>query len=273
MGFKEITSMENYKVICERHNLKVGYSSFKRFVKANHICLPSPLKATCRIEVPPASETQIDYGRMGLLFDPITRSNRVVHAFIATLSYSRHKYVEFVYSQNQQSFIASHVNMFEFFAGVTERINLDNLKDAIRKPDLYDPKLNRAYQEMAEHYHFFIDPCRIAHAKDKGKVERDVQTVREQFRKFLALYPDLHIQQANQLIKKWCMEDYGQPARPQAGGSMALPALNLIPHFLRLKNQNLNHCQQNLLKSPHGSKPLCIRISIFNSIKRLNTII
>ncbi|MDI6792656.1 MAG: hypothetical protein QME81_07300 [bacterium] len=63
---------------------------------------------------------------------------------------------------------------------------------------------------MAEHYHCFVDPSRVAHPKDKGKVERDVQTVREQFRKLLTLSPDLNIQKANQLIKKWCIEEYGQ---------------------------------------------------------------
>jgi len=202
-----------FEVICIKHDLSdhVSYSSFKRFVRANSsIILPDKSKSTCRIEVPPGSEVQIDYGRMGLLCDSITNNKKVVYAFIGTLSHSRHKYVEFVYTQNQQSFVASHVNMFEYFGGVTDRINLDNLKSGVIKPDLYDPQFNRAYQEMAEHYNCFIDPCRVASPKDKGKVERDVQTIREQFRKLLVLNPDLNISKANQLINNWCIEQYGQ---------------------------------------------------------------
>lgn len=197
-----------FEVVCERHDLSVSYSSFKRFVRANQITL-SPQKFTCRIEVAPGSEVQVDYAKMGLLYDPLTQKNRTVYAFIATLSCSRHKYVEFVYRQDQQSFVASHINMFESFNGVPLRILLDNLKSGVIKPDLYDPILNRTYLEMAEHYGCFIDPCRVRHPKDKGKVERDVQTVRDQFRKMKALDPNLDVQRANQVIKRWMHDVYG----------------------------------------------------------------
>ena len=200
-----------FEVICQRHDLtdKVSYSSFKRFVRGHRIAI-SPEKSTCRIEVEPGTEVQIDYGRMGLLFDPADGKNRTVYAFIATLSHSRHKFVEFVYKQDQQSFVESNVKMFEYFVGVPKRILTDNLKDAVIKPDLYDPKLNRAYRDMAEHYNCFIDPCRVRHPKDKGKVERDVKTTKQQFGKLLAISPTMDIQEANQKIKTWCIHEYGQ---------------------------------------------------------------
>jgi len=200
-----------FEVICEKYDLsgKVSYSSFKNFVRNNQIAI-APDHATCRLEVEPGSEAQIDYGKVGYLFDPLAGNKRTVHAFIATLSFSRHKYVEFTFQQNQQSFVASHSNMFEFFGGVPHRLVLDNLKNGVIKPDLYDPQLNRTYQELAEHYGCFIDPCRVRHPQDKGKVERDVPTVRQQFRKLLALYPSLTLAQANQLIQQWAINDYGQ---------------------------------------------------------------
>ena len=147
---------------------------------------------------------------MGLLHDPVSQRRRVVHAFIGTLSFSRHKFVEFVFSQEQQSFVKSHVTMFEFFGGVTNTTVIDNLKSGVLHPDLYDPTLNRAYAEMAEHYHTFIDPGRVASPKDKGKVERDVQTVREFFRKTIALYPSITITELNRLARLWLLNDYGQ---------------------------------------------------------------
>ncbi|MEW5971934.1 MAG: IS21 family transposase [Pseudomonadota bacterium] len=200
-----------FEVICQKYDLaeKISYSSFKNFVRHHQLAL-HPDKATCRIEVAPGSLIQIDYAKVGYLFDPYTNKNRTVYAFIATLGYSRHKFVEFTFKQDQPRFIASHVNMFDFFGGVAKHIKLDNLKTGVLKPDLYDPKLNHTYQELAEHYHCFIDVCRVRHPKDKGKVERDVQTIRQAFRKFGALFPTMDLSRANRLIKQWSTEEYGQ---------------------------------------------------------------
>ena len=200
-----------FEVICVRHDLsgKVSYTSFKRFVRAHRIAI-LPDRTTCRIEVKPASQLQVDYCKAGLLYDPLTDKRRTVYAFIGTLSFSRHKYVEFVFRQNQQSFVNSHVNMFNWFGGVVTTISLDNLKAGVIKPDLYDPKLNRAYNDMAQYYGCFIDPCRVARPKDKGKVERDVQTVREQFRKLLVLNSNIVLVEANTAIKDWLLNNYGK---------------------------------------------------------------
>jgi transposase len=199
-----------FEVLCERHLLseKVSYTSFKRFVRAHKISL-SRARSTCRIEVAPGSEVQIDYALVGTIYDPCTKRRRKMYAFIGTLSHSRHKFVEVVFRQDQRSFVSSHVRMFEAFGCVPERVVLDNLKTGVIKPDLYDPVLNRAYRELGEHYQCFLDPCRVAHPKDKGKVERDVQTVRQAVRKLLVLNPDADIIAINQLMRGWSVEEYG----------------------------------------------------------------
>lgn len=200
-----------FEVISKRHNLegKTSYSSFKRYLREAHISYKN-IKVTCRIETPPGNQIQVDYGKVGMLYDPSLKRKRSVYAFIGTLSNCRHKYVEFVYKQDQKSFVESHVNMFNFFGGVTETIVIDNLKAGVIKPDLYDPTLNRSYLEMAEHYGCFIDTARVASPKDKPKVERDVQTVREEFKKMQALKGNISLAEANEKIKKWLIEDYGQ---------------------------------------------------------------
>lgn len=199
-----------FKVVCARHNLeeKSSYSSFKRFVRSNRL-ITKP-KTTCRIETPPGLQVQVDYAKVGLLRDRQSCKRRTIYAFIGTLSMSRHKFVEFVYKQDQRSFAESHVKMFNFFGGVPKTIVIDNLKSGVIKPDLYDPKLNRSYAEVSEHYNFFIDTARVASPKDKPKVERDVQTIREEFRTMLALEPNLSINQANKKILKFLKEDYGR---------------------------------------------------------------
>jgi hypothetical protein len=200
-----------FQAVCEKHRLtgKVSYGTFKRCARAHHL-LFHPERVTCRIETDPGEEVQIDYGKMGLLTDPLSGRRKVVYAFIATLSHSRHKYVGFTWSQDQTSFVASHVRMFAFFGGVVARVTLDNLKSGVITPDLYDPRMNRSYREMAEFYGCFLDPCRVAHPKDKGKTERDVQTVRQEFRKLLVLHPTMDIHEANRLVRRWCIEEYGE---------------------------------------------------------------
>lgn len=198
-----------YEVICARHELKVSYGTFKRFLHA-HAAEIIPQQSTCRFETEPGEEAQIDYGKLGLLYDPLRQKKRTVYAFIATLSFSRLKFVDLVYRQDQRSFIASHVRMFDFFGGVPKRLVIDNLKSGVITPDLYDPQFNKAYQELAEHYGCFIDPARVRKPKDKGKVERTVPLVREMFRKTLALEPNLDIARANTLARHWCLNTNGQ---------------------------------------------------------------
>lgn len=192
-----------FEVICIRRGTTASYSSFKRFVRHNVPEL-SPKRTTCRVEVEPGAEIQIDYASVGLLRDEAAGRNRKVYAFIGTLSNCRYKYLEFVHSQNQQSFAASHVRMLEFFNGVSRCLVVDNLKSGVLKADLYDPELNPLYRDLAEHYGTFIDAARVRVPTDKGKIERVVPLARELFRKLKTLNARLDIGEANRLALDWC---------------------------------------------------------------------
>ena len=132
---------------------------------------------------------------------------RKTYVFVMTLSHSRHRYVEFVQSQSQQSWCQSHINAFCFFGGVPKRVLLDNLKAGVIKPDSYDPTINRAYQELAHFYHFIADPAKVRHPQHKGKVERSVTLVRQQLIAGCH-YPD--IRAANEAARHWCLYEIGQ---------------------------------------------------------------
>jgi transposase len=73
------------------------------------------------------------------------------------------------------------VEAFAFFGGVPARLVPDNLKTGVDKPDLYDPKINRSYAELAAHYGTLIDPARAFKPKDKPQVERPMPYVRDSF--------------------------------------------------------------------------------------------
>lgn len=197
-----------YRIIKRKYDLKGSYESFKVLVRKKVI--KTKLKDVFpRLETEPGQETQIDYCFSGYHYDYQAKKRRKVNGFIGKLSASRLPYVEFVYSQDQESFVESNIRMLEFFGGTTRYITIDNLKAGVIKPHIYDPKLNRAYQEFAEHYGVFINPCVVGHSKGKAKVERQVQEVRELFRELIAVHPSFTLQELNEEAKKWCLEDYG----------------------------------------------------------------
>ena len=195
-----------YRILREKYGIDASYESFKRFFRRN---FPGEQSSIIRIELEPGRELQVDYGKAGTLLDPKTGKKRTVHAFVATLSCSRHIFIEYVFSQNQESFCESFVRAFEYYGGVPKFISIDNLKSGVIKPHLYEPELNRSFQEMAEHYETFIDPCRVGTPTDKGKVERMVPLAREEFRRLKNLHPEAGLGEINEKTRIWCSEDYG----------------------------------------------------------------
>lgn len=99
----------------------------------------------------------------------------LVHAFAATLAWSRKAHVRFYPDERQPSFLEAHVHAFEDFCGVTQRIVLDNVATAVisrtggenGKP-IWHPR----YQDFARHYGFEPYLCKVADPDRKGKDER-----------------------------------------------------------------------------------------------------
>lgn len=77
-------------------------------------------------------------------------------------------------SQNQECWIAAHINTYRFFGGVTRILVPDNLKTGVEKVTKGETVINKTYQEMAEHYGTAVIPCRVRAPKDKSTVEGTV---------------------------------------------------------------------------------------------------
>lgn len=180
-----------------------SYSAVRRFVQTLH---PTDPNVTVRVETAPAEEAQVDFGYAGRMIDPTTGALRKAWAFVMTLCWSRHQYLEFVWDQTIETWLLLHVHAFNHFGGVPARIKLDNLKAAITKACVDDPLVQRAYRECAEHYGFLIDPCRPATPEHKGKVESGVHYVK---RNLLGGRPPTTLSQANQDGLTWCMTTAG----------------------------------------------------------------
>ena len=163
---KEMTVKQVMRLLAERHGLKVSYSSVLRYV-GEEFNLGKP-EATVHLETEPGEEAQVDFGYVGLMRDPETGKDRKTWCFILTLSYSRHRFVRFVFRQDSPTWIECHIRAFEFFHGVPARVVLDNLKVGVIKPDFYDPRIHFAYADLERHYDFVADPAKVRKPKHKG---------------------------------------------------------------------------------------------------------
>ena len=80
----------------------------------------------------PGEQTEVDWaGQTAAITDRDSGEPISVYVFVATLSCSQYSYVEGFLSQNQESWIAAHKNMFESFQGVTRIVVSDNLKTGV----------------------------------------------------------------------------------------------------------------------------------------------
>lgn len=132
-------------------------------------------KATMHINRKPGEIMEVDWaGQAANIIDTDTGEVIDAYIFVAALPYSGYAYVEAFLTQNQESWIAAHVNAYSFFSGVTRILVPDNLKTGIVKNTRTETVLNKTYQEMAEHYGTAIIPARVKAPKDKPTVEGTV---------------------------------------------------------------------------------------------------
>jgi len=191
-----------------------SYAAVWRFVQRLE---PSVPEAVVRVETPPGNEAQVDFGYAGKLLDPETGQERKAWAFVMTLSWSRHQYVEFVWDQSVRTWLECHRRALAHFGGVPERIVVDNLKSAITRATQDNPQVQQAYRECAEHYGFLIAPCRVRTPQHKGKVEQGgVHYVK---RNFLGGRAITDSRQANRDVLDWCqttagLRDHGTTHQP-----------------------------------------------------------
>lgn len=86
-------------------------------------------------------------GKVEMLREHFSGENRIAWAYCGILSHRHLPYVQFVFRQDQGSFVGSVVQMIEHCGSAAELYSLDNLKSEIVKPDLWDAQINRALAE------------------------------------------------------------------------------------------------------------------------------
>ena len=148
----------------------------------------------------------MDFGRLGMIVDPATGRRRAVWGLIIVLAYSRHSFVWPTHGQTLEDIIAGLEAAWVCFGGVPRYLVIDNCPPAVAGPDPLHPRFTRGFLEYSQHRGFIADAARVRKPKDKPKVERGVQYVRERFFKGGDFHGLPHLRAEAQ---RWCLEVAG----------------------------------------------------------------
>jgi hypothetical protein len=149
----------------------------------------------------PGAELQVDFGKMGLVYDSVTGRRRVCWALIFTACYSRHCFVWLSFSQTLETVIEGFEAAWAFFGGVFAVVIPDNMRTVVDQAHPIDARLNQAFVEYAQSRGFVVDPARVRTPTDKPRVERTVPFVRNSF---FAGETFIDLADAQRRVVAWC---------------------------------------------------------------------
>lgn len=164
-------AMSIYQDLVERFGFTHRYNSVKRFVRGLKKKDPEQYD---RLEYLPGEESQVDYGT-GAPTLCENGKHRKPRLFVMVLKYSGRAFRKVVWKSSKEAWCRLHEEAFRYFGGCPQYVTLDNLKEGVIKPDIYDPDLNVLYSAMLSHYGIVADPARVRDPNRKGTVENGVK--------------------------------------------------------------------------------------------------
>jgi transposase len=164
-------AMSIYQDLVEMHGFGHKYSSVQRFVKGLKRRNPERFDF---LEYGPGEEAQVDYGEGAPTLLPNGKWKKP-YLFVMTLKYSGKSFRKVIWKTSQEVWAKLHEEAFRAFGGCTKYVVLDNLKEGVITPDLYEPELNKVYAAVLAHYGVVAQPCRVRDPNRKGSVERAIQ--------------------------------------------------------------------------------------------------
>ena len=165
-------AMAIWQDLVDDHGFPAGYASVRRFVST--VRQQPAVEARVVIASAPGEEAQVDYGDGPMVRDPDSGKYRRTRLFVLTLGYSRKAVRLLVHRSSAQVWAELHERAFRRLGGTVRVVVLDNLKEGVLTPDIYDPTLNPLYRDVLAHYGVVALPCRVGDPDRKGKVEAAV---------------------------------------------------------------------------------------------------
>lgn len=158
--------------LVDDHGFGGGYASVKRFVRK--LRGETTPEARVVITTAPGEEAQVDYGEGPMVRDPETGKYKRTRLFVLTLGYSRKSVRLLSWRSSARIWCELHERAFRRLGGAVRVVVLDNLREGVLTPDVYDAAANPLYRDMLAHYGVVALPCRVRDPDRKGKVESAV---------------------------------------------------------------------------------------------------
>jgi transposase len=229
-----------YQDLVERFGFSHRYNSVKRYVRGLRRSHPERYD---RLEFLPGEEAQVDYGQGARTRHPETGKMRRPRLFVMTLRYSRRSFRKVVWHSGKETWARLHEEAFRYFGGCPQYIVLDNLKEGVIKPDIYEPELNPVYAAMLAHYGVVADPARVRDPDRKGTVENAVQHTQETALKGREFES---IEQQNEWLMHWEERWASQRVHGRAKRQVAEMFAEEKPHLKTLPLESFRYFEQGV---------------------------
>jgi len=176
------------KIKIEHPEITVGVRAFRNYIK--------PIRAKYRnskirnyrpvFSTIPGEQVQVDAGEYRVRKD-LSGLEMKVYFISFVFSYSGEMYVSF---QNRpyktDDFIKAHLEAFRYFGGVSKEYVYDQTKLVVIKEKYREVWFNEQFHQFALKYEFLPVVCEGYDPESKGKVERSIRYIKEDF-----LYGDI----------------------------------------------------------------------------------
>lgn len=136
-------------------------------------------EAYLRLKTLPGEQAQVDWGHFGHL--QIGKAKRPLMAFVMVLSWSRQIFLRFYLNAQMENFLRGHVSAFEAWNGLPQVLLYDNLKSAVLERQGDAIRFHPTLLALSAHYRFEPRPVAVARGNEKGRVERAIRYIRDNF--------------------------------------------------------------------------------------------
>jgi transposase len=191
--------------LLRRDGVEVNYATLRRYA-LEQLGFGKSSPTVPLADCGPGEEVQVDTGWVGSLEPDAFGKRRRFRAWIFTSVRSRHRFVWPVFRETTETAIEACEAAWEFFGGVFKAVIVDNTKTIVTEADPVSPRITTAFLEYAQARGFVVDTTRVRRPKDKARVERSVQTVRDDCFGGERLRS---IEAARERARAWCLE-YGR---------------------------------------------------------------
>nr|WP_230990866.1 IS21 family transposase [Bathymodiolus platifrons methanotrophic gill symbiont] len=200
-----LKTLEQYPLLCasrlyamvKERGYTGGPDHFRHLI-AEHRPRKIP-EAFQRLKTLQGEQAQVDWGHFGHL--TIGQARRPLMAFVMVLSWSRQIFLRFYLNQQMANFLRGHEAAFECWQGLPKVLLYDNLKSAVLERQGDSICFNPQLLEFASYYHYEPRPVAVYRGNEKGRVERAIRYVRDNF---FAARDFIDIDDLNAQADAWC---------------------------------------------------------------------